>query len=122
MGNRDAINQALLGSLIEALPGLFCAIGDCAYTPSEHLVPMCQGDMAKMARYNNFNFFASQLQIQIEMAFGLMVKKWGILVHLAEVRIGRTYSSARRFGFLHWDQLPLQKKTLSNLCLLKAQE
>ena len=64
MGDRDAINQVSLGSLIEELPGLFCAIGDCAYTPSEHLVPICRGDsMEKMARYNNFNFFASQLRI-----------------------------------------------------------
>ena len=56
MGDRDAINQLWLGTLIEALPGLFCAIGDCAYTPSEHLVPICRGDMAKMARCDNFNF------------------------------------------------------------------
>jgi DDE superfamily endonuclease len=28
---------------------------------------------------DNFNFFASLLQIRIEMAFDLMTKKWGIL-------------------------------------------
>ena len=87
MGDRDAINQFWLGSLIEALPGLFCAIGDCAYTPSEHLVPICRGDMAKMARYDNFNFYASQLRIRIEMAFGLMVKKWGILTRPLYIKV-----------------------------------
>ena len=33
----------------------------------------------KVQRQDNFNFFASQLRIRIEMAFGLMVKKWAIL-------------------------------------------
>jgi hypothetical protein len=79
MGDRDAIKQVTLGSLIEGLPGLFCAIGDCAYTPTEHLVAITGSDMARISKYDNFNFFASQLRIRIEMAFGLMVQKWGIL-------------------------------------------
>ena len=35
MGDRDAIKQIRLDSLIQVLPGLYCAIGDCAYTPTE---------------------------------------------------------------------------------------
>jgi hypothetical protein len=34
---------------------------------------------AMVNKHDNFNFYASQLRIRIEMAFGLMVKKWGIL-------------------------------------------
>ena len=79
MGDRDAINTVKLGKLVEGLPGLYCAIGDCAYTASEHLIPVFRSEMAKAKRNDNFNFFASQLRIRIEMAFGLMVKKWGIL-------------------------------------------
>ena len=79
MGDRDAINMVKLGSLVEDLPALYCAIGDCAYTASEHLIPIFRGEMARIPRNDNFNFYASQLRIRIEMAFRLMVKKWGIL-------------------------------------------
>jgi DDE superfamily endonuclease len=79
IGNREAINEVGLGRLIESLPGTYCAIGDCAYTPSEHLVPIYRGVNATLPRNDNFNYFASQLRIRIEMAFGLMVKKWEIL-------------------------------------------
>jgi hypothetical protein len=76
MGDRKAINQVPLGRLVEELPGLYCAIGDCVYTPTEHLIPIFRGENALSARNrNNFNFFGSQLCIRIEMAFGLMVKK-----------------------------------------------
>jgi DDE superfamily endonuclease len=81
LGDREAVNQVALGKLIESLPGLYCAIGDCAYTPTEHLVPIFRADQALIAKHDNFNFFASQIRIRIEMAFGLMVKKWGILSH-----------------------------------------
>jgi hypothetical protein len=81
MGDRDAINEIELGALISDLPGLFCAIGDCAYTASEHFVPIFGGAQALVPKNDNFNFYASQLRIRIEMAFGLMVKKWGILQH-----------------------------------------
>jgi hypothetical protein len=87
MGDRDAIKQIRLDSQIQALPGLYCAIGDCAYTPSEHLVPILRADMAKISRNDNFYFFASQLRIRIEMVFGLMVKKWGILSQPLDVRV-----------------------------------
>jgi hypothetical protein len=35
MGDRNAIQQVDLHNLINGLPGLYCVIGDCAYTPSE---------------------------------------------------------------------------------------
>ena len=79
MGDREALTQVSLGSLVEQLPGMYCAIGDCAYTPTEHLVPIFRGANALLQGNENFNFFASQLRSRIEMAFGLMVKKWGIL-------------------------------------------
>ena len=78
MGDREALTQVSLGCLVEQLPGMYCVIGDCAYTPTEHLVPIFRGANASLQRNENFNFFASQLRIRIEMAFGLMVKKWGI--------------------------------------------
>ena len=47
MGDRDAIDMVKLGSLVNGLPGLYCVIGDCAYTAIEHLVPIYGGEMAK---------------------------------------------------------------------------
>ena len=87
LGDREAVNQISLGKLVEQLPGLYCVIGDCAYTPTEHLVPIFRGEHALVARNDNFNFFASQLRIRIEMAFGLMVKKWGILARPLTIKL-----------------------------------
>ena len=89
MGDREAIDQVLLGRLVEQLPGMYCVIGDCTSTPSEHLVPIFRGANAFVQRNDNFNFFASPLRIRIEMPFGLMVKKWGILVRPLTIKLKR---------------------------------
>ena len=78
MGDCDALFQCPLGEMIEQLPGLFCDIGDCTYTPTEHLVPIFGGALAKIPSNNNFNFYASQRRIRSKMAFGVMIQKWGI--------------------------------------------
>jgi hypothetical protein len=87
MGDRDAIKQVELHNLIHSLPGLYSVIGDCAYTPSEKLIPIYRGAEATLPRYDNFNFYASQLRIRIEMAFGLMTKKWGILTRPLSIKM-----------------------------------
>jgi hypothetical protein len=78
-GDRDAIKQCSLYQLIECLPTGYCVIGDAAYQPTEHMVPVYQGAEKLVPKYDNFNFFASQCRIRIEMAFGMMQGKWGIL-------------------------------------------
>jgi hypothetical protein len=70
---------------MENLPGTFTAIGDCAYEPMEHMAPISGGNEGRMKENGTFNYFASQLRIRIEMAFGLMVNKWGILQHPSRV-------------------------------------
>jgi DDE superfamily endonuclease len=47
--------------------------------PTEKMIPTFGGDLALKRDNDNFNFYLSQLRIRIEMAFGLMTKKWGIL-------------------------------------------
>ena len=79
MGDREAVKESGLSNLVEKLPGLLYCIGDCAYAPTEHLIPIYSADNATKLRYDNYNFYASQLRICIEMSFGLMVKRWGIL-------------------------------------------
>ena len=44
MGDREALNQVSIGKMIENLRGVYCVIGDCAYTPTEHLVPIFRGE------------------------------------------------------------------------------
>jgi len=77
--DRDAICHCNLKELVENLPFGICIIGDPAYEGSEHMVPIYQGLDRKNPKYDNFNFYASQLRIRVEMAFGLMQMKWGIL-------------------------------------------
>lgn len=43
--------------------------------------------LRKRAKYDSYNFYASQLRIRIEMAFGLMVKKWGILSRPVSIKL-----------------------------------
>ena len=81
MGDKEAIGETTLKDLIEGLPFGVCVIGDAAYCPTEHLVPVYQGLAKQQSKYDNFNYFASQLRIRVKMAFGLMTMKWGILSH-----------------------------------------
>jgi DDE superfamily endonuclease len=81
MGDQEAITQIRLGDLIKKVSWIvLCNRQLCLHT-SEHLVPIFCAEQAIVAKNDNFNFFASQLCIQIETAFGLMVKKWAILSH-----------------------------------------
>ena len=77
--DRTGVKESGLFDKIENLPQGYVCIGDCAYQPTERLVPIFGGDLALRKDNDNFNFFASQLRIRIEMAFGMMTRKWGIL-------------------------------------------
>ena len=77
--DKVAIDQCSLGPLIDTLPEGYCAIGDAAYYPTERLAPIYYGVNRDDPLHDNFNFFASQLRIRIEMAFGLMQMKWRFL-------------------------------------------
>jgi hypothetical protein len=87
MSDREAIEQVPLHEIIENLPGTYCVIGDCAYRPTEHLVPIFGGASAQDPLNDNWNFYASQCRIRIEMAFGLMKQKWGILNTPLRIRL-----------------------------------
>jgi DDE superfamily endonuclease len=77
-GDHDAIKQCSLYDLVEALALGICVIGDAAYQPAEHMVPVYQVVDKLTPKYDNFNFIASQCCIRVEMAFGMMQSKWGI--------------------------------------------
>ena len=44
MGDREAVKESGLSKLVEKLPSLLYCIGDCAYTPTEDLIPIYGAD------------------------------------------------------------------------------
>jgi DDE superfamily endonuclease len=99
--DRNAIQQCGLSKLIEKLPRGICVIGDAAYEPSEHMVPIYQGIDKHSPKYDNFNFYASQLRIRIEMAFGIMNNKWGILQRPLQISLKNAKWMAQAIARLH---------------------
>ena len=87
--------------LIESLPKDYIAIGDCAYPASEKLVPIFGADLALQKSHNNFNYFASQCRIRIEMTFGIMVKKWTILSCPITTRLSNIKWIVKAIAILH---------------------
>ena len=76
MNDKTAIHHCALGRYIEYLPSGYAAIGDAAYEPTEHVSSIFYGVNWSDPLHDNFNYFAWQLHICIEMAFGLMQMKW----------------------------------------------
>ena len=77
--DRQAIKESGLAALVANIPAGYIVIGDCAYQPTEKVISIFGGDLALNKDNDAFNYYASQLRIRIEMAFGLMTRKWGIL-------------------------------------------
>ena len=99
--DRDAIHHCGLDELVENLPFGVCIIGDIAYEATEHMVPV-YGGVDKMNPFcDNFNYYASQVRIRVEMAFGLMQIKWGILQHPIGCKISNAKWLLQAIGRLH---------------------
>ena len=101
MGDCQAIHECRLSELVESTQGVLYCIRDCAYTPTEKLLPIYISEQAAKERYDNFNFYASPLHIRIEMAFGVMVKKWGILQRPTTISICNIKHLICAIGVLH---------------------
>jgi DDE superfamily endonuclease len=99
--DRTAIKHCNLHRLIEGLPLGICAIGDAAYEATEHCVPVYHGVDKLKPRYDNFNFYASQLRIRVEMAFGMMQAKWGILQRPLTCKLSNAKDLVQSIGRLH---------------------
>jgi hypothetical protein len=75
----QAYRKSKLKNWIESLPPWYFVAGDNAYVCTEHLLtPFC-GSSRSLLEYDAYNFFLSQMRIQVEMAFGMLVTKWRIL-------------------------------------------
>ncbi|ETP34447.1 hypothetical protein F442_17237 [Phytophthora nicotianae P10297] len=67
-----------LSKEIIQLPVGFYLVGDNAYPLSDSLLVPFNKLELKSRKHSDFNFYLNQLRIRIEMAFGLLVNKWGI--------------------------------------------
>jgi hypothetical protein len=86
-GDNDALHQTPLWNLIENLPFGFVVIADAAYSATERICSIYYGVSRSIPLYDNFNYYASQCRIRIEMAFGLMTMKWGILARPLQLSV-----------------------------------
>jgi hypothetical protein len=68
-----------LHDILSCLPLGYFIIGDNTYTPTEYLVPVFGGADWNIVDNDNCNFYMSQVCICVEMAFGMMIDKFGIL-------------------------------------------
>lgn len=99
--DRDAITQCSLHGLVEGLPLGFCIIGDPAYEATERMVTMFSHTDRLITDNDNFNFYASQLRIRVEMAFGMMQAKWGVLQRPITCNIANVSWMAQAIARLH---------------------
>jgi hypothetical protein len=76
MNDRLALKKSFMFPMIEKLPKPYVVIGDAAYEPTEHVVPVYYGSNKSNPMYDNFNYCASTGRIRIEMAFGLQGSKF----------------------------------------------
>jgi hypothetical protein len=96
-----AYEHCKVGDIVECLPYDYVVIADAAYAPSEHCLPMYYGTSRKNPIYDNYNFYASQLRIRIEMAFGMMTRKWLILDSPVKTKLPKTIVMIHCISRLH---------------------
>ena len=102
MGDHQAIHECGLSKLVESTRGVLYCIGDCAYTLTEKLLPIYRSEQSAKERYDNFNFYTSQLHIRIEMAFGVMVKNGDIAETNHNINLQH-----QTFDLFHWSSTQL---------------
>jgi hypothetical protein len=61
------------------LPLGYFIVGDIAYATTEYLVPVFGSADQNIVDNDNCNFYISQVPIRVEMAFGMLVNKFGLL-------------------------------------------
>jgi hypothetical protein len=74
-----AFERTSIHEQIMALPMGKYLVGDAAYQVSNVVLAPFTGSQREDPGKDAFNFFLSQLRIRIEMAFGLLQTKWGVL-------------------------------------------
>ena len=77
--DHSALEKTSFHSIIsKLLLGLY-VIGDAAYTVSDQMLVPFTGSNRQNPNKDAYNYFLSQMQIQIETSFGLLTNKWQVL-------------------------------------------
>jgi DDE superfamily endonuclease len=79
--DQAALEKTSLHSIISQLPLGLYIIGDAAYTVSDQMLVPFTGSNCQNPNKDAYHCFLSQMQIQIqiEMSFGLLTNKWQVL-------------------------------------------
>mmetsp|Transcript_6544 Transcript_6544/g.7340 ORF Transcript_6544/g.7340 Transcript_6544/m.7340 type:complete len:89 (-) Transcript_6544:71-337(-) len=80
-----------LVKVIKNLPKGCYFVGDAAYILLEGLLVPFTGSQKRHPQNDAFNFHLSQMRIRIEMAFGRLVRKFGILKTNIECNLNKTH-------------------------------
>jgi hypothetical protein len=87
--------------MIKRLSFGICVLGDAACEATEHMIPCYQNLDRLKPMCDNFNHCASQCRIRIEMAFGMMQMKWGILQRPLASNLMNVHWQIQMIGCLH---------------------
>jgi DDE superfamily endonuclease len=85
-----AFQVLTINKMEENLPGPYYVVGDAAYIPTDWMMlpytSLAREEYCKDA----YNFYLSQMQISIEIAFGQLTTKWRILCLLLQTHLPKT--------------------------------
>ncbi|KAL7554114.1 hypothetical protein ACHAWF_017515 [Thalassiosira exigua] len=90
-----------LKEMFDNLPLGLYAVGDAAYTLTENLLIPYSGVDRFLPVHDTFNYYLSQLRIRVEMAFGRLVRKFGILNGKIEGSLDRVTAILTACARLH---------------------
>lgn len=75
-----AFQKWKLSQMLQEISGPYFVIGDNAYVQSRRVItPINKAQLDDRPERDSYSFHVSQLQIQVKMAFGLLVNTWRIL-------------------------------------------
>ena len=109
----------ILYDKVNKLPIGLYFLGDAAYTLSDTLLIPFTGSQRDDVDNDAYNFYLSQLRIRIEMAFGRLVRKWGILKKNMAYKLAKTSLILQVCAKLHnfvidWQLLQKSLRTNDN--------
>jgi hypothetical protein len=84
------------------IPDGYFFLGDAAYPNGPHLLTPLPGTMSDFGTHGDaYNFLQSSSRIDIECAFGELIRRWGVLWHPLEVREDRRGALISACIYLH---------------------
>jgi len=101
MDDQTAFEATGASGQVANLPIGYYIIGDAAYVASDRFLTIFHGAHRADINNDNWNYFASQLRIRIEMAFRLMVTRWRILRAPLQMSLPHATATLNAISRLH---------------------